>query len=153
MESNDRIMLYSLQDGKAVPEGQGEVIVSGLPTVSDHPMHPMTITPAGDLLVDLGSATNACESQNRMPHSKGLTPCVEKETRAGVWRYDANKTGQVFSSKERYATGIRNGEGLAVNGQGGVFDTQHGRDQLHEDGPSFTPRSAATIRWRKKSCS
>ena len=41
------------------------------------------------------------------PHAaarRGNDPCTELETRAGVWRYDANKTGQVFSPKERYAT-------------------------------------------------
>jgi glucose/arabinose dehydrogenase/cytochrome c5 len=120
-----------------VPEGSGDVIVSGLPVVGDHPMHPFVITPSGDLLVDLGSATNACETQNRMPHSKGLTPCVEKETRGGIWRYDANRTGQVFSSKERFASGIRNGEGLSVDSEGRIFSTQHGRDQLHEDWPEL----------------
>ena len=28
-----------------------------------------------------------------MPHSPGNDPCTELETRAGIWRYDANKTG------------------------------------------------------------
>jgi mono/diheme cytochrome c family protein len=70
-----------------------------------------------------------------MPHSKGREPCVERETRAGVWKYDANKLGQKFSPAERYATGIRNGEGLDFDAQGRLYDTQHGRDQLHEDWP------------------
>ena len=44
---------------------------------------------------------------------------------AGVWRYDANKTGKVFSPKERYATGIRNGEGFDFDTAGRLYVTQH----------------------------
>ena len=85
----------------------------------------------------MGSATNACEKQNRMPHSSGNDPCAELETRAGIWRYDANKTGQIFSPKERYATGIRNGEGFDFDTSGRLYVTQHGREQLHEDWPEL----------------
>ena len=67
----------------------------------------------------------------------GNNPCTELDTRAGIWRYDANKSGQVFSPKERYATGLRNGEGLDFDTSGRLFVTQHGRDQLHEDWPEL----------------
>jgi hypothetical protein len=70
-----------------------------------------------------------------MPHSLGNEPCTELETRVGIWKYDANKTGQVFSAKERYVSGIRNGEGFDFDTSGRLFVRQHGRDQLHEDWP------------------
>jgi glucose/arabinose dehydrogenase len=65
--------------------------------------------------------------------SPGLNPCSELETRAGIWRYDANKTDQVFSASERYATGIRNGEGFGFDKAGHLYVTQHGRDQLSQN--------------------
>ncbi len=65
------------------------------------------------------------------------TPCVELKMRAGVWRFDANKTGQVFSSAERFATGLRNAEGIDFDEAGRIFATQHGRDQLHENWPNL----------------
>lgn len=136
-ESNDRIMRYSLNTGEVAPKAQGEVVVSGLPLTGDHPMHPFAITPKGDLFVDLGSATNACEVKNRVPGSPGNEPCTEKETRGGIWRYDAKGRNQTFSPAERFAAGIRNGEGIALDAQGRVFSTQHGRDQLHEDWPKL----------------
>ena len=77
-------------------------------------MHPLIIDGAGHLYVDMGSATNACQRANRIPHSPGIQPCTELETRAGTWRYDANKTDQHFSPAERYVTGLRNGEGFCV---------------------------------------
>jgi glucose/arabinose dehydrogenase/mono/diheme cytochrome c family protein len=136
-EVNDRIVKYTLGANDIVPTGEPEVIVSGMPLTGDHPMHPFIIDAKGDLFVDLGSATNACEVQNRMPHSPGNKPCTEKETRAGTWRYDANKTGQEFSPKDRYATGDRNGEGFAIDTAGRLFVTQHGRDQLSENWPEL----------------
>jgi len=136
-ESNDRIMRYPLETGEVAPKAEGEIVVSGLPVTGDHPMHPFAITPKGDLLVDLGSASNACEVKNRVPGSPGNEPCIEKETRGGIWRYDVGRSDQRFSPAERHVTGIRNGEGIAVDAQGRAFSTQHGRDQLHEDWPKL----------------
>ena len=136
-EVNDRIVKYALNGNDIVPTGKPEVIVSGLPLTGDHPMHPFIIDAKGNLFVDLGSATNACEVQNRMPHSRGNKPCTEKQTRAGTWRYDANQTGQQFSPNERYASGNRNGEGFAIDTAGRLFVTQHGRDQLSENWPEL----------------
>jgi glucose/arabinose dehydrogenase/mono/diheme cytochrome c family protein len=136
-EVNDRIVRYALSSNEIVPAGTPQVIVSGLPITGDHPMHPFIIDAKGNLFVDLGSATNDCEEKNRVPNSPGNMPCTEKETRGGIWRYDANKTGQPFSPAERYATGIRNGEGFAIDAMGRLFVTQHGRDQLSQDWPQF----------------
>ena len=116
---------------------QPEIVVSGLPLTGDHPMHPFKIDADGHIYVDLGSATNACQVENRVKGSPGHEPCTELETRAGVWRYDANKTDQHFSPAERYATGIRNGEGFAFDSAGRLFVTQHGRDQLSQNWPNL----------------
>ncbi len=108
-------------------------------------MHPFVITPDGSLYVDVGSATNACQPRNRQPKVPGASPCTELETRAGIWRFDAEKTDQVFSPAQRFATGIRNAEGFAVDASGRIFVTQHGRDQLHSNWPEFyKPEEEAT---------
>src|SRR6202044_2033283 len=78
-EINDRIVRYALTAGSIVPTGKPDVIVSGMPLTGDHPMHPFIIDAKGNLFVDLGSATNACEVKNRMPGSVGNKPCTEKE--------------------------------------------------------------------------
>jgi glucose/arabinose dehydrogenase/mono/diheme cytochrome c family protein len=133
-EADDKIVRYALPGNGIVPTGAPEVIVSGLPLSGDHPMHPFAIDARGGLYVGLGSATNACQLENRVPNSPGHRPCQELETRAGIWRYDAHRTGQRFSPAERYATGLRNAVGIAVDATGlGVYATQHGRDQLREN--------------------
>ncbi len=145
-EINDRIVRYPLESGEVAPKAKPETIVSGLPTTGDHPMHPFAIDAKGGLFVDLGSATNACEEKNRMPGSPGRVPCTELETRGGTWRYDADKTGQIFSPAERFATGIRNGEGFSFDASGRLFVTQHGRDQLYEDWPNlYTPEQGHNL--------
>jgi glucose/arabinose dehydrogenase/cytochrome c5 len=138
-EVNDKIVRYKIPAASPVPTGQPEVVLSGMPLGGDHPMHPFVIDPKGQIFVDMGTATNACQAQNRKAGVPGQDPCTEKETRGGVWRYDADKLGQAFSSKERYATGIRNGEGFAFDAAGRLFVTQHGRDQLPGNWPKLYP--------------
>jgi glucose/arabinose dehydrogenase/mono/diheme cytochrome c family protein len=143
-ETNDRIVRYLLPAEAIVPTTAPDVILSGLPLTGDHPMHPFVIDAQGALYVDLGSATNSCQAENRMPNSPGLQPCTELETRAGTWRYDANRTGQHFSPAERFVTGLRNGEGFAFDAAGRMYATQHGRDQLRENWPSlYQPEQGA----------
>lgn len=136
-EVNDRIVRYGLPGESTMPAGPPQVIISELPLGGDHPMHPFVIDPKGNLYVDLGSATNSCQARNRVARSPGLSPCTELETRAGTWRYDANRSGQHFSSAERFASGIRNGEGFAFDQAGRLYVMQHGRDQLAENWPNL----------------
>ena len=128
-----------------MPQGAPVTIVSGLPLTSDHPLHPFIIDAQGSLYVDVASATNSCQLKNRTLQSPSAEPCTELETRGGIWRYDANKSDQQFSSAERFATGIRNGEGFAIDSTGSMFVTQHGRDQLHSNWPALSqPEQEAT---------
>jgi glucose/arabinose dehydrogenase/cytochrome c5 len=145
-ESNDKIVKYTLSPGSIVPGGAPETVVTGLPLGGDHPMHPFIIDADGMMYIDVATATNACQEQNRMLKSPGISPCTELETRGGTWRYDANKTNQTFSPAGRFATGIRNGEGFAIDPVGHhLFVTQHGRDQLHANWPDlYKPDEEAT---------
>jgi glucose/arabinose dehydrogenase/mono/diheme cytochrome c family protein len=146
-EINDRIVRYTLPAGSIVPQGAPQTIVSGLPLGGDHPMHPFAIDADGMMYVDVATATNACQLSNRKPKSPGAVPCKELETRGGIWRFDANKTGQAYSPAARFATGIRNGEGFGVDSAGHhLFVTQHGRDQLHSNWPDlYKPDEEATL--------
>ena len=144
-EINDKIVRYALPAGSIVPRDPPVTIVSGLPLGGDHPMHPFAIDTDGSLYVDVATATNACQLQNRIPGSPGINPCTELQRRGGIWRYDANKTDQTFSPAERFATGIRNAEGFAIDSGHNIFVTQHGRDQLHSNWPDrYKPEEEAT---------
>jgi glucose/arabinose dehydrogenase/mono/diheme cytochrome c family protein len=145
-ELNDKIVRYALPPGSIIPQAPPVPIVTGLPLGGDHPMHPFAITSDGSLYVDVATATNACQERNRTPNSPGITPCTELETRGGIWRYEADKTNQRFSPSGRFATGIRNAEGFAIDTAGRIFVTQHGRDQLRANWPDlYKPEEEATL--------
>ena len=131
-----RIVRYQISTDSMTPtSAKSDIIVNGLPANRDHPMHPFVIDAGGNLFMDVGSASNSCQVKDRTSESPGNKPCTELQTRAGIWKYDANKTNQRFSPAERYATGIRNAVGIALDPNGQLYSTQHGRDQLAENWP------------------
>jgi len=141
-----RIVRYAISADSMTPPSASQTIVSGLPANGDHPMHPFAIDQSGNMFMDVGSATNSCQVKNRTLESPGRNPCTELRTRAGIWRYDANKTGQKFSPAERYATGIRNAVGIAFDPGGQLHSTQHGRDQLYDNWPKlYTPEQGQNL--------
>jgi glucose/arabinose dehydrogenase len=62
-----------------------------------------------------------------------MEPCPQLERQGGVWRFDANTTGQTQQEDGmRYTTGIRNAVALDWNTNADqLYVVQHGRDQLN----------------------
>ena len=134
VDEQTKIVRYHLPNGTLEPKGAAETVVSGLPFAGDHNSRNFIVDGQGNLFVNIGSATNSCQQKNRTAKSPGVNPCTETKTRAGIWKFDARKTGQTFSPNARYATGIRNAEGLAIDPTSGqLYATQHGRDQLFDN--------------------
>jgi glucose/arabinose dehydrogenase len=146
-ESGGDIVRYRLAADQLVPSGRPETVVTGLPTEHGHTSHPFTIDLEGNLFVNSGSATNSCQERDRELESPGERPCRELATRAGIWRFSANRTGQRFGGDARYATGIRNTGALAINPvDGALYATQHGRDQLAQNWPKlFDAKESAEL--------
>ena len=139
VDEGKRIVRYARADSALVPAAAPDVVVDGIPMTGGHIARNFAIGSDGALYVNVGSATNSCQKKDRETESPGVDPCVELVTRAGIWKYDANKTNQHFSASARYATGIRNGMGIDVASDGKLYATQHGRDQLHDNWPKLFP--------------
>ncbi len=141
VEVYDKIVRYRLDPASLVPAGVPDTVVSGLPLEGDHLMHPFAIAPDGTLFVNSGSMSDSCQEQNRAPGSRGIAPCRELATHAGIWRYDVRKPGQTFSAQERFATGARNTVALAIHPRdGALYAAIHGRDALGDNWPKlYTP--------------
>ena len=137
VEDIGKIVRYRLASGPLVPQGNPDVILSGLWTERGHIMHPFAITSDDVLYVNSGSITNSCQVKDRSLESPGESPCAELALHGGIWRYDARKTGQAFSAAERFATGTRNAVALAVNAGGTLYATLHGRDNLAAHWPKL----------------
>jgi glucose/arabinose dehydrogenase len=136
VEADSSIIWHVLPPDSLVPTIEPEVIVGGLTTQGGHPMHPIAVD-ARNLYVNMGSDTNSCQVKDRELESPGQQPCRELQQRAGIWRFDI-VTGQRFNQARRFATGIRNAVGLAIYaGDGSLYATQHGRDQLAQNWPKL----------------
>jgi glucose/arabinose dehydrogenase len=138
------VLRYSMAAGRLAPEGEPQVIVRDLPT-GGHSAKNLALSADGRwLFVNIGSPSNSCQERDRALESPGRNPCPELETRAGIWRFDANRTNQNQAVGTRYATGIRNAVGLAFDPTGQLWATQHGRDQLGQNwGKLFTLEQSA----------
>lgn len=112
--------------------GAKQVIVQGLPASGQHTTRTVLIGADGKLYVAVGSSCNVCDESD--PH------------RASVWVYPANGgTGQ------RYAQGLRNAVGLAVNPWNQqIWATNNGRDLLGDNTPPetiYALRDGANYGW------
>ena len=130
---NDRVVRVPWTPGSLLPTGPVDTIAAGLP-VGGHGAKGLALGADGGLYVSFGSRTNSCQEKDRQARSPGLRPCTELETRAGIWRFDAGKTGQGPGDAVRFATGLRNPMAMAVDPRTGILYTAtHGRDQLTEN--------------------
>lgn len=134
------VFRYPLVANNLLPDTMKvDTIISGFAEQNDHWSKPFTFDKVGNIYVTVGSPSNACQEIARSPGSKGIDPCPQRDLQAGIWRFDANKSGQVHGKDgERYAAGIRNAVGLDWNFQENkLFAMQHGRDQLNQLWPAF----------------
>lgn len=130
------IVRYALKAGEMTPTDAPDTIIEKIPTFPGHSTRNFAIAPDGSMYLNIGSPTNACQAvaQDRSPTLPlGENPCVQLDTRAGVWKFDARKTHQSPSAANHFARGIRNAVGIAVHpGDNKLWTTQHGRDQLYD---------------------
>ncbi|HLA14753.1 MAG TPA: PQQ-dependent sugar dehydrogenase [Gemmatimonadaceae bacterium] len=141
--AGNSIVRYRLPSGSLTPAGPPDTIVTGMPTTG-HRSNNFVIV-GRTLYVNIGSASNSCQQRDRQRESRGADPCVELETRAGIWEFDINRLRQRTGDGRRFATGIRNAVALTRNPfDGALYATVHGRDQLHDSWPGlYTTRENA----------
>lgn len=142
VDQGERITRYRLSPGQLVPALPAEVIVGGLPLNPGHRSRNFAIGSDGTMYVNVGSPSNSCQVKDRAVESPGKDPCEELATRAGIWKFDANKLNQAFSPAARFATGARNSTGMAIGPDGRLYANTHGRDQLAQNWPKVFPDSS-----------
>jgi glucose/arabinose dehydrogenase len=135
--SGDAIWRFAFNGDALVPAGAPETIVDGLPGGS----HPLAFDDKGGLFVSIngGGGANNCPDPNTPKGSKpvGLNPCPLLTEHGGIWRFDADKTGQKFADGEHYATGIRNTSALAWRPGDALYMVMHGRDSTAKIWPEL----------------
>lgn len=134
--SNDSaIFRFTISQGNLVPDNAAapDTIVSGLPQQTSHAAKSFTFDEQGNMYVNVGAPSNACQEEDRAKGSPAMDPCPLLERQGGVWRFDAETVGQTqLEHGHKYATGIRNAVALGYNPTDKhVYAVQHGRDMLN----------------------
>lgn len=130
---DDSIIRYQWPDGALEPSGNAELVAGGLYREGRwHSAKGFAIGADGSLFVNIGAPSNVCMQQPRGQGQRGIDPCPLLEVSGGIWRFDANRTGQTQAADgERYTTGMRNTFALTIHPEtGSLFGVQHGRDAL-----------------------
>lgn len=137
--SDTFVSRYLMVPGSLVPEEQDEIVAGGFPVQNQHRDKSFAINSKGELYVNVGAPSNACMEQTRTQGSPGMDPCPQLEWHAGIWRFDANRTGQrQMEDGYHYITGTRNAIALTWNEQvGELYIVMHGRDQLYQFFPEL----------------
>ena len=137
--SDNDVYLYQLNDKDEVENtASPKTIVKGLIARNQHASKSITLDGQGNIYVNIGAYSNACQEKDRMPGSKGMMPCPILDSAGGIWKFDGQKENQVYGDGKRYATGLRNVVGLDWNKQtNSLFVMQHGRDQLNSFYPTL----------------
>jgi len=132
--SVSRIML----DDSLMPAGEPETIVNGFPVQGSHSTKSIALNNRGELFVNVGAPSNACQQKRRSPGSPGLSPCPQLERQAAIWRFSASRLDQNQLDGERYVTGTRNVVALDWHDEEqALFFVMHGRDQLSALWPDY----------------
>jgi glucose/arabinose dehydrogenase len=135
--SRTQVFRAKFDKDELLPTGQLDTLVN-LVDGTGHMEKPFTFDGKGNMYVNVGSATNACQEEPRTEGSPGINPCVELETRAGIWKFSEDQLNQEQTLDKRYATGIRNAVALTWNTkENKLFALQHGRDDLHRFWPDY----------------
>jgi glucose/arabinose dehydrogenase len=125
--SVSRVML----DDEIMPTGEVETIVKGFPKQGTHAAKSIALNDRGELYVNVGAPSNACQEKRRSPGSPGQLPCPQLERQAAIWRFSASRLDQDQLDGERFLTGTRNVMALDWNDEEqALYFAMHGRDQL-----------------------
>jgi glucose/arabinose dehydrogenase len=144
LSRDDAVVRFPLKAGQLLPAGAMEMVVSGFPQQQVHPTKTLTFDNAGGLYVNIGNPSNACTEPDQTK-TNGLNPCTHQERGGGVWRFDANRTGQVHGKDgQRYATGLRQTNSMRWHATANaLYLVQHGRNGLNRWTEYFTAETNA----------
>ena len=152
--SNTEVFRYKLDGNNQVVDTKNpEKIVTGLVDHGEHNSKSIALDDAGNIYVNIGAYSNACQVTDRTKGSPGQDPCPILKEAGGIWQFKVDKPKQSYAQGVRYCTGIRNIVGLDWNGQQKqLYAMQHGRDQLHDFIPIYTQINRVQNYQRKKCC-
>jgi glucose/arabinose dehydrogenase len=132
--SDSCVYRYKLNDKyEVIHPNHPEKIITGLLDRGEHTSKSIVLDNDGNIYVNIGAYSNACQVRDRQQGSPGIKPCPILDSAGGIWKFKADVPNQTYKDGIHYAIGLRNVVGLDWNTQTNtLFVMQHGRDQLHD---------------------
>lgn len=144
--SNQDVFRYRLDSSYDVKNPSSpDKIINQLKMGTQHETKSIVLDNDGNIYVNIGAYSNACQVNDREPGSLGMPNCPILDSAGGIWQFKANLLNQSYGQGVRYATGLRNVVGLDWNKiSNALFVMQHGRDELDQLFPAiYTPKMNA----------
>ena len=155
--TSTRKMVYrnKLTAGVLVPTSPTEVVFTDMEKNIERNWHttkPLAFDNEGNMYIPFGSPSDACQDMEKygpvgIPGGRGLDPCPELETQAGIWKFDADKIGLTQADGVKFATGIRSVVGMEWNPKDeSLYAVGNGIDNFHTIFPDlYTSWQAAML--------
>jgi len=130
--SSDQVVWRMPLDENLVPESVAEPLAGGFPMTGSHGTKSFAFDGAGNMYVNSGAPSNACETKRMTPRAPGIDPCPQLERSAGIWRFRDDKQLQdQVGDGYRYVTGTRNVVAMAWNPWADkLYFVMNGRDSI-----------------------
>ena len=149
------VLRNKLTDGTLVPTSKTEVILTDTGANVERNWHttkPVAFDDKGYMYVPFGSPTDDGMDITKygptgIPGGQGIDPDPELINHAGIWRFDANKTGLTQADGYKFATGLRSIVGMVWNPEDkNLYAVVNGIDNFHTIYPTlYTPLQAALL--------
>jgi glucose/arabinose dehydrogenase len=138
------VIRYKLKENKLLPDPEPETIVYGIKRQYQHSAKTIAFDTVGNLYINIGAPSNACQVNDRTPGSPGMDPCPVLEMHGGIWQFKDDMPNQTQEKNgRRFATGLRNCVAIDWNtASNNLYVVQHGRDQLDQFFPKYYNDSA-----------
>lgn len=150
-----QVLRNKLSPGELVPTSKTEVMLTDTSynvARNWHTTKPVAFDKKGNMYVPFGGPTDAGQDLAKfgpvgIPGGRGQDPDPDLVDHAGIWKFDANKTGQTQRDGKRYATGLRSIVGMTWSPlDNTLYAVVNGIDNFHTIFPKlYTTWDAAVL--------
>lgn len=115
-------------------------VVTGLPETGRHPLTALAFAPDGQLYINIGSATDHCETPDgdAPDVQKACPETAQNPPRASIMSVRPGPNPVVWKDTKLVATGLRNSMGLAVLPNGTLVAAANARDAINKADPALS---------------
>jgi glucose/arabinose dehydrogenase len=131
--SDTAVYRFAFAGDELVPSAAPQTVMDGMPAGGNRPL---AFDDKGGLYVGVDSVSNVCIDE-KSDSLVGPMPCPELKDRSGIWKFDADKTGQPYAAGEKFTTGSRDITGMDWGSDGALYAAMHGRDGSHHSWPKL----------------